>query len=316
MNMTSGIKSWIFFGLTLAMILGIISTILVCLLFPIDPIVPIHTQQYTVSKVKNLHQFPIPKVVMMNKVGRGHLFTLKQNSNLSFELDWSFKLPRTGAVNPPDPSGYVRDVGHFLFEDQSQIYAIPSNMNQKMRVLQPPTKKHFNIGKSQIPEKFYIFGHLVRAGDFVMIFGGYFKYLPYSPIIIHCTYDDTKCSSSKNSGGGPSSSTAIWSIKKRIWIKGPYLPDKLDKCFLNPTGFAINQNQIALLLVSQNVPDTQSNFLSNTGCIETCVFSFETMAWVDMNDCLIDIGIESLKYAGLGMISLASATLFNKKGKL
>ena len=96
--MTWGIKSWIFFGLTLAMILGIISTILVCLLFPIDPIVPIHTQQYTVSKVKNLHQFPIPKVVMMNKIGQGHLFTLKQNPNLSFELDWSFKLPRTGTV--------------------------------------------------------------------------------------------------------------------------------------------------------------------------------------------------------------------------
>ena len=172
----------------------------------------------------------------------------------------------------------------------------------------------WNIVKSQIPEKFYISGHLVRAGDFVMIFGGYFKYLPYSPIIIHCTYDDTKCSSSKNSGGGPSSSTAIWSIKKRIWIKGPYLPDKLDKCFLNPTGFAINQTQIALLLVSQNVPDNEFQLLSNSGCIEAYVFSFETMAWVYKNDCLIDAGI---KLAGLiAPPSLASTTFFNKKGKL
>ena len=95
---------------------------------------------------------------------------------------------------------YVGDVGHFLFEDQSQIYAIPSNMNQKMTVLQPPTKKYFTIGKSQIPEKFHISGHSVRAGDFVMIFGGYSKY--FWSFYGHFNYDIIKCSSSKNSEGG------------------------------------------------------------------------------------------------------------------
>ena len=93
--MTSDNKSWICFGFSLALILGIISTLLVSLLFPIDTKVSI---QYTASEVRNLHQFPIPKVVLMNKIGQGRLFTLKQNPNLSFELDWSFKLPRTGTV--------------------------------------------------------------------------------------------------------------------------------------------------------------------------------------------------------------------------
>ena len=99
----------------------------------------------------------------MNKVGQGHLFTLKQNKNLTFELDWSFKLPKTSLHDPLNLN--IVDSGHYLFEDQGQIFAIPSNMNQKMTILQPPTKKHFAIQNSQIPEKFYHAGHLVRAGN-------------------------------------------------------------------------------------------------------------------------------------------------------
>ena len=171
--MALGIKAWICLGFTLALILGVISATLVCLLIT-GPMIPSYTLQYTESEVRNLHQFPTPRVAMMEKIGNGYLFTLKQNPNLSFEIDWSFKLPR---------SGNIGDRGYFLFEDKGQIYAISNNMNQKMTVLHPPTKKHFTIQNSEIPEKFYVSRHLIRAGNFIMIFGGYSKG-PYSILIL------------------------------------------------------------------------------------------------------------------------------------
>ena len=316
--MTSGNQHWIYYlGFTLALILGIISAILVCLLLFINPIIPNYSHQYIESEIRNLHQFPIPKVVMMDKIGKGHLFTLKQNPNLSFEIDWSFKLPRSGApANDNIPPSILlsllyNDVGHFLFEDKGQIYAISNNMNQKMTVLHPPTKKHFTIQNSQIPEKFYISGHLVRAGNFIMIFGGY-SMLPS----FHAGPWWFTCSSSMNPGVTPSSSTAIWSIKKRIWIKGPYLPGKVDKCFFDSTGFALNQTHAVLLVVSQDSNDPYiESTEAGTRCIEAYVFSFETMVWVDMINCLIDTGMV-IGYAGHDMVSLVSTTFFNKEGEL
>ena len=304
--MTSGNQHWIYYlGFTLALILGIISAILVCLLLFINPIIPNYSHQYIESEIRNLHQFPIPKVVMMDKIGKGHLFTLKQNPNLSFEIDWSFKLPRSGApANDNIPPSILlsllyNDVGHFLFEDKGQIYAISNNMNQKMTVLHPPTKKHFTIQNSQIPEKFYISGHLVRAGNFIMIFGGYSTIPDYDhgfPIF--------ECSSSK---------TAIWSIKRRIWIKSPYLPEK--KCFLGSTGFALNQTHAVLLVI----PQDHDPFIEFTGpgtrCIEAYLFSFETMVWVYMMNCLIDTGYV-IGAAEIDKVSLVSTTFFDKKGKL
>ena len=251
LSMASGNKPWIFLGFILALILGVISATLVCFLLIIDPIIPkfTGTLHYTESEVRNLHQFPIPKVVMMDKVGKGYLFTLKQNPNLSFEIDWSFKLPRSGNIYNYY-HGYS-DRGHFLFEDKGQIYAISSNMNQKMTVLHPPTKRHFTIQNSEIPEKFYVSGHLIRAGNFIMIFGGY-STMPDSDNFSYC------CSSSK---------TAIWSIKRRIWIKGPYLPGKIQKCYLRSTGFALNQTHAVLLVVPQ---DHEYRFES-TGAGTKCI---------------------------------------------
>ena len=247
--MASGNKPWMYLGFTLALILGVISASLVCLLLLIGPLIPNYTLQYTESEVRNLHQFPTPRVVMMDKIGKGYLFTLKQNPNLSFEIDWSFKLPRSGNIYNYY-HGYS-DRGHFLFEDKGQIYAISSNMNQKMTVLHPPTKRHFTIQNSEIPEKFYVSGHLIRAGNFIMIFGGY-STMPDSDNFSYC------CSSSK---------TAIWSIKRRIWIKGPYLPGKIQKCYLRSTGFALNQTHAVLLVVPQ---DHEYRFES-TGAGTKCI---------------------------------------------
>ena len=313
--MASGDNPWIYLGFTLALILGVISAALVCFLLLIDPMIPkfTGTLQYTESEVRNLHQFPIPKVVMMDKVGKGYLFTLKQNPNLSFEIDWSFKLPRSG-VPTDNFNSFYTDVGHYLFEDKGQIYAISSNMNQKMTVLHPPTKKHFTIQNSQIPDRFYVSGHLVRAGNFIMIFGG------YSMLPSFYAWWFT-CSSSINPGVTPSSSTAIWSIKKRIWIKGPYLPGKIDKCFFDSTGFALNQTHAVLLVVSQdsNDPYIESTEVG-TSCIEAYVFSFETMAWEDTINCLIELGIviDAARYdnTGYDKVPLVSTTFFNKEGEL
>ena len=310
--MASGNKPWMYLGFTLALILGVISASLVCLLLLIGPLIPNYTLQYTESEVRNLHQFPTPRVVMMDKIGKGYLFTLKQNPNLSFEIDWSFKLPRSGNIYNYY-HGYS-DRGHFLFEDKGQIYAIPSNMNQKMTVLHPPTKKHFTIQNSQIPDRFYASGHLVRAGNFIMIFGGY-SMLPS----FHAWW--FTCSSSKNPGLTPSSSTAIWNIKKRIWIQGPYLPGKVDKCFFDSTGFALNQTHAVLLVVSQDSNDPYiESTEAGTSCIEAYVFSFETMEWEDTINCLIELGIviDAARYddTGYDKVPLVSTTFFNKEGEL
>ena len=306
--MASGNKPWMYLGFTLALILGVISATLVCLLIT-GPMIPSYTLQYTESEVRNLHQFPTPRVAMMEKIGNGYLFTLKQNPNLSFEIDWSFKLPRSGAPPieniPPSIvlSQIYDDVGHFLFEDKGQIYAISSNMNQKMTVLHPPTKKHFTIQNSQIPEKFYISGHLVRAGNFIMIFGGY----SMIPFYYH-GFPIFECTSSK---------TAIWSIKRRIWIKGPYLPGEIKKCFLHSTGFALNQTHAVLLVVPQD-QDWFESTGAGTRCIEAYVFSFETMVWVDTINCIIDTG-SGMVIGNIwlyDMVSLVSTTFFNKEGEL
>ena len=129
------------------------------------------------------------------------------------------------------------------------------------------------------------------------------------------------CSSSINPGVTPSSSTAIWSIKKRIWIKGPYLPGKVDKCFFDSTGFALNQTHAVLLVVSQdsNDPYIESTEVG-TSCIEAYVFSFETMEWEDTINCLIELGIviDAARYddTGYDKIPLVSTTFFNKEGEL
>ena len=294
--MASGNKpwNWMYLGFTLALILGVISATLVCLLIT-GPMIPSYTLQYTESEVRNLHQFPTPRVVMMEKIGNGYLFTLKQNPNLSFEIDWSFKLPRSGNID---------DRGYFLFEDKGQIYAISNNMNQKMTVLHPPTKKHFTIQNSEIPEKFFVSRHLIRAGNFIMIFGGY-STGPYS-------YSDDLMDLSMF--GCSSSKTAIWSIKRRIWIKGPYLPEK--KCFLGSTGFALNQTHAVLLVIPQDAQDHHFEYTGpGTRCIEAYLFSFETMVWVYMMNCLIDTG-NVIGDAANYKVSLVSTTFFDKKGKL
>ena len=280
-----------------ALILSIIATFLIATFFKAMKLN--HMIQLTESEMRNSHRFPIPKVVMMNKVGQGHLFTLKQNKNLTFELDWSFKLPKTSLHDPLNLN--IVDSGHYLFEDQGQIFAIPSNMNQKMTILQPPTNRHYTIQNREIPEKFYLAGKLVRAGYFIMIFGGYSRW------ILDEWYTTISCSSSK----GSKSSTAIWSIKKRVWIKGPHLPTKGDKCFIDASGFAINQTHAALLVISQDSSDTGKS----TSCIEAFVYSFETMVWVDKMECFIDLGLEifSVKESD---VSLTSTTFFNKQGKL
>ena len=297
--MASGNKpwNWMYLGFTLALILGVISATLVCLLIT-GPMIPSYTLQYTESEVRNLHQFPTPRVVMMEKIGNGYLFTLKQNPNLSFEIDWSFKLPRSGNID---------DRGYFLFEDKGQIYAISNNMNQKMTVLHPPTKKHFTIQNSEIPEKFFVSRHLIRAGNFIMIFGGYSKG-PYS-------YSDDLMDLSMF--GCSSSKTAIWSIKRRIWIKGPYLPGEIKKCFHYSTGFALNQTHAVLLVVPQD-QDWFESTGAGTRCIEAYVFSFETMVWVDTINCIIDTG-SGMVIGNIwlyDMVSLVSTTFFNKEGEL
>ena len=238
-------KRLIYFGLVLAVGLGLISTIL-AILYGWDCFKD--TDQvglFDHSNVIILNQFPTPKVLLMDKVGKGHMITLKQNPNLSFVLDGEFKVPFT-----------TNDVGYILFEDQSSIFVIPSSMDQKMKIIHPSSKEMYAIRKSHIPERFYRHGHLIKVGNFVMIFGGLFfepgdsgysdfsGYISINGDFKHPYY----CSSSqvKNTTGLPKiyenvPSTALWSIIKQAWIKGPYLPIKGPKCFLDATSFAINR---------------------------------------------------------------------------
>ena len=255
----------IYLGLFSASLLGIVSTVL-NVLYCLQALSTNQVIYLNVTRPQELSKPPVPQVLIMNRFGQGQMAIFRfRDKNQSFELAWEFKLPRI-----------QHDTGYYLFEDQGNIYSVPSNTKSKITMLNE--FKHQMIDKSQIPDKFYFSGTILRIGHLVMVFGGSYKLLEGGNGWVNMGYDDEPCSSvRRRNETEPVSSMAIWNIKRQVWFKGPYIPTP-NHCIDHSSGFAVNRSHGVLLIVSEN-----------ESCIQAFTISFSTFQWVSINECLIDV---------------------------
>ena len=159
-------------------------------------------------------KFLSPFVTFMALDGKGYLFTLKQNTDSSFQFEWELKLPKVPnlGLNTGILGGPGVNTGYFVFNDRKAVFVISTNSKQKMTMINGPDQ-HVTLARSHIIDNFYIFGSILRVGNFVMVFGGF----------------DGLLTDSMDSGGC-TLTTALWSIKRQHWIHGPLLPPKIVGC--------------------------------------------------------------------------------------
>ena len=188
------------------------------------------------DKVKDT--FPLPYVLLMGKsgIGDGTMLVFQQVNQSYFQYGWKFKLPK----QQDEIDRY------FLFEDLGQVHVAYGNMRLPMTVLNPSTKLHFTIPKSKLKRKF-IDGNSLRIGKFVMIFGG-----------IEDKSDVT---------------SEIWSMERQVWIKGPYLPNKVQGAIFT-CGVPVNRHH-GLVFIERNL------------CIDAYTYSVESFAWSNIKQCVI-----------------------------
>ena len=257
----------IFLGIALATMLASISIILSIMALQNNS--PIRLQIIQ-PKIKDTNlKFLSPYVTFMALSGKGHLFTLKQNTDSSFQFEWEFKLPRVFKHDSISGPSWVTDTGYFVFNDQKAVFVISTNSNQKMTMINGQNQ-HMTLAKSHIIHNFYFFGSILRAGNFAMVFGG-MDQLPSDNMVTNgCTL-----------------TTALWSIKRQRWIQGPDLPPKILGCSSISTGFALNKTNVMVLFWEDLYTDMFSFFGPKDACIDAYSFSFDTFQWNFVKKCLL-----------------------------
>ena len=234
--------------------------------------------------------FPIPHVAFMNRLKGGSMLVFKQMNQSHFDFAWKFNVPI-------QMKHQFFDFLHtyFMFEDLSKIHVAYSNMKLKMTVIPTSTLKHFTIPKSRLKQEF-VDGFSVRIGNFVMIFGGENGYgnpdYPDGSDIISAH----QCSSVNDNKNKVT--TQIWSIKRQVWIKGPYLPLKTG-CVDYACGVSINRTHGILFY--------QPPFMQP--CIDAITFSLDTFKWVDIKKCIIFLGTTFI-------LKLTCSSYLNKNGNM
>ena len=248
----------ILMGIIMATFLAITLSIMV---FQFDP--PKKIEVYTPTKEPKMNSLS-PHVAIMGLPGDRYMFTLKQNKNSSFQFGWELRLPKVPGSHFKSCKG---STGYFVFTDQKAVFVISSSMNQKMTMINGPSK-HVTLPKSQIIDRFYFSGSILRVGNFALVFGG--KPLEKG---LSAYSDGAKLECSPI--------TAIWSIKRQTWIQGPALPPRFKDCISVATGFSVNRT-VGVILADREEFDEQQN-----RCIYAYTFSSETFQWGDTNECLI-----------------------------
>ena len=340
-------KRLIIFGSCLAMILNLaLSALLVSAHFLSSDRVLMKNY----LSIESSNDYPSPYLFIMTKLGVGDIVVLRQNKDLTFALDWTFKVPENRPQVPASPwsqlqpnrliESSVLETGFSVFEDQGDIFIVYSDTSKKMVVLNPSkTQKHKTIlGKSKLPWNHLYYSSIVRTGYYVWVFGGHsgpnaletghFQLIA-DPYLNHgCS--SIKYGAEKHSHTG----TAIWHIEKQHWFEGPSLPIKT--CSLQATAVSMNQTDVLIFVapflgtyfVEEN--GGQEWIMEKGGCITALHFSFNTFSWVSQHDCFIDFGARHVhdshtnEYSGIfnssnsfsNILSLSSTTLFRKDGKL
>ena len=79
--------------------------------------------------------------------------------------------------------------------------------------------------------------------------------------------------------------TQMWSIKRKVWINGPYLPLEAG-CVDFASGVSINRTHGILFHVFEwNRLESEERLLDQH-CIDVFVFSAETFEWVLIKKCI------------------------------
>ena len=230
--------------------------------------------------------FPIPHVAFMNRRHDGSMLVFKLINQSNFDYAWKFKVPDQGGGESQT---------YFMFEDLSNIHVAFSNEKLKMTVIQSPSK-HFTVPKSELRQEF-LGGHSFRWGNFVMFFGGVNKDMP----ILHCSSVNDHTNKVK---------TQIWSIKRKVWINGPYLPKnpELAGCVNFASGVSINRTHGILF-------HAYRRNMSESDCIDVFVFSAETFDWVVIKKCVLLLG-NDLIAKKLHLYKFICSAYLNKSGKM
>ena len=290
-------KRLIFYGLGMAFVLSLSSFVLIILTFQAFGVKD-HNIFSAVTMVEGIGHFPVPHVAFMNMNHDGSMLVFKLINQSNFDFAWKFKVP--------DQGGGTHQT-YFMFEDLGNIHVAFSNRKMKMTVIQSPTK-HFTVPKSELRQEFFG-GYTFRLGNFVMFFGGRnyeFEFMAR-----------TKCSSVKNDKNDKNKvKTQIWSIKRKVWINGPYLPIKTG-CVDFASGVSINRTHGILFRIFQwwdvGGQTTQDNYdrYIDQDCIDLFVFSAHTFEWVVIKKCFIFLGndlYDDLKFS--------CSSYLNKIGKM
>ena len=265
----------IFMGISLATFLGLLAMIFSILTLKKHSSLQQSSFQQSI-KTESM-TYLRPYVTFMDLLGNGHIFTLKQNENLTFNFDWEFKVSKTKGL----PCGQnsvncnyqqYQNTGYFLFEDKKNLFVISTSMDAKITMINSPNS-HVTLKKSQIIGPFYISGSILRVGNFAMVFGGMLKDPFQWELLL-----ESGCST-PYAGVTQDRKTVIWSTKRQVWIQGPLLPKRPDDCMSIATGFAVNRTVGVVL----KAPNSNMN-----RCVHAYTFCFETFDWVDVNDCLVD----------------------------
>ena len=289
-------KRLIFYGLGTAFVLSLSSLVLIVLTFHQAFGVKDQNIFSAVTMVEDIGHFPIPHVAFMNMWHDGSMLVFKLINQSNFDYAWKFKVP--------DQSGGT-DQTYFMFEDLGNIHVAFSNRKMKMTLIQSPTK-HFTLPKSELRQEF-IGGHSFRLGNFVMFFGG--------KQFVNIEGAEYECSSVNNDKNKVK--TQIWSMKRKVWINGPYLPLKTG-CVDSASGVSINRTHGILFHIfqrwivgDQTIPDNYNRYIDQD-CIDLFVFSVETFEWVVIKKCFIFLGND----VPIDIPKFSCSSYLNKSGKM
>ena len=286
-------KRLIVYGLVTALLFSLSSLICIILIFQAFEA----KNQIILSNVPMIEDsnFPIPHVAFMNRKHDGSMLVFILINQSYFDYAWNFKAP--------DQGGGTYQT-YFMFEDQGSIHVAFSNGKLKMTVIQSPTK-HFTVPKSELRQEF-LGGHSFRLGNFVIFFGGTNtdggETNEHECITIH------QCSSVNNQENKVK--TQLWSIKRKVWINGPYLPLQAG-CVDWASGISINRTHGILFRVFEwdNI-ENEDRFIDQH-CIDVFVFSTETFEWVVIKKCILFLGNDIIV-----VTKFISSSYLNKYGKI
>ena len=290
-------KRLIVWGLSLAGLFSFSSLICIILLFQAFKV---EDQNVYLAKtnVESTGNFPTPHVVFMNilKDGdMGYMLVFKQMNRSYFNYAWKFNVPDQSVSQT-----------YFMFEDLGNIHVAYSNRKLKMTVIASTTLKHFTIPKSELRQEFGL-GHSVRMGNFVMIFGGKNGFTnPSDPFDNEWPpVPPIQCSSVNEIHNKVT--TQIWSIKRQVWIKGPYLPLKTG-CVENACGVSINRTHGILFWAWEDVIYHKLH-VQLQQCIDAAIFSLDTFEWVVVKKCIMFLSTNKI-------MKFTCSSYLNKSGKM